>query len=86
MKTKAIKKASKKTSEALVSFPLSALRYLSKQSSKKKIVVEISAADIKRINGADTLDEIINEARLDYAKGDYSTHKSPQSLIAALEV
>jgi hypothetical protein len=75
---------SKKTREAMVTLPLSALRYLSRYPSEKKIVVEISTKDLKRVNDAETLDEIINSARLDYALGDYTTHKTAKSLIAEL--
>ena len=77
-------KTQKRTVEAMISLPLSALRYLSRYPREKKIVVEISTDEIKRVNQAETLDEVINEARLDYALGDYSTHKTPKSLIAAL--
>ena len=69
----------------MVKFPLSALRYLSRYPREKKIVVEISTDQIRRVNAAETLDEIINEARLDYALGNYTTHKTAKSLIAALE-
>ena len=68
----------------MVTLPLSALRYLSRYPSEKKIVVEISTTDLKRVNDAKTLDEIINGARLDYALGNYTTHKSAKSLIAEL--
>lgn len=73
-----------KTKEAMVKIPLSAFRYLSRYPREKKIVVEISTDDIVRMNSAETLDEIINEARLDYALGNFSVHKSAKSLIAAL--
>lgn len=73
-----------KTKEAMVKIPLSAFRYLSRYPREKKIVVEIATDDIVRVNSAETLDEIINEARLDYALGNFSTHKSAKSLIAAL--
>jgi hypothetical protein len=73
-----------KTKEAMVKIPLSALRYLSGHPRKKKIIVEITTDDIVRINGAKTLDEIISEARLDYAIGDYSSYKTARGLIAAL--
>ena len=75
-----------KTKEAMVKIPLSAFRYLSRYPLEKKIIVEISTDDMTRVNNAETLDEIINEARLDYALGDFSTHKTPKSLIAALRV
>lgn len=73
-----------KTKEAMIKIPLSALRYLSTYPHDKKIIVEISTDDIARVNSAKTLDEIINEARLDYAIGNYSTHKTAKSLISAL--
>ena len=85
MSTKTVIKKSKRTHEAMVNIPLSAFRYLSKYPREKKIVVEIGIEDIKRVNSAETLDEIINEARLDYALGNYTTHKTAKSLIAALE-
>lgn len=74
----------KKAKEAMVKMPLSALRYLSRYPREKKIVVEISTDDIVRVNRAETLDEIISEARLDYALGNYSSHKTAKGLIAAL--
>lgn len=69
----------------MLNIPLSALRYLSRYPSEKKIVVEISTDQIRRVNGAETLDEIISEARLEYALGKYTTHKTAKSLMAALE-
>ena len=85
MNTKTAIKNLKRTHEAMINIPLSAFRYLSKYPREKKIVVEIGIEDIRRVNDAETLDEIINEARLDYALGNYSTHKTAKSLISALE-
>jgi len=75
---------SKKTKEAMVKIPLSALRCILRYPKENKIVCEISTKDIKRMNNAETLDEIINEARLDYALGNFSSHKSAKSLITEL--
>lgn len=77
-------KTQKRTEEAMVNIPLSALRYLSRYPREKKIIVEISIDEIKRVNKAKTLDEIINEARLDYALGNYKTFTSAKDLIAEL--
>ena len=77
-------KTQKRTDEAMVKIPLSALRYLSRYPSEKKIVVEISTDDIKRVNKAKTFDEIISEARLDYALNKYKTFSSAKNLIAEL--
>ena len=71
-------------SEAMINFPLSAVRYLSRYPREKKIIVEISTDEISRVNEAETLDEIINDARLDYALGNYKTFTSAKSLIAEL--
>jgi len=77
-------KTRKGTDEAMVSLPLSALRYLSRYPREKKIVVEISTDEIRRVNTAKTLDEIINEARLDYALGNFKTFTSAKDLISEL--
>lgn len=75
----------KKISEATVNIPLSSLRYLSRYPGEKKILVEIAIKDLKRVNDAKTLDEIINEARLDFVTGNYTSHKTAKNLIAALD-
>lgn len=77
-------KTQKRTDEAMIKIPLSAFRYLSRYPSERKIIVEISIDDIKRLNKAETLDEIINEARLDYALGNYKTFTSAKKLITVL--
>ncbi|MBP9691580.1 hypothetical protein KBD81_05885 [Candidatus Woesebacteria bacterium] len=77
-------KTRKITSEAMINLPLSALRYLSAYPSEKKVVIEISTDDIKRVNKAETLDEIINEAKLDYALGNFKTFTTARDLIAEL--
>ncbi len=73
-----------KTREAMIKLPLSALRYLSRYPREKKIVVEITTDDIARVNDAKTLDEIIGSARLDYALGNFTSHKTARGLIASL--
>jgi len=77
-------KTQNRTDEAMVKIPLSALRYLSSYPRERKIVIEISTDDIKRVNTAETLDEIINEARLEYALGNYKTFTSAKDLITEL--
>lgn len=79
-------KTQKRTEEAIIKLPLSGLRYLSSYPREKKVVIEISTDAIKRVNAAETLDEIINEARLDYALGNYKTFTSAKDLIAELHL
>jgi len=77
-------KTQKRSEEAMINLPLSALRYLSQYPREKKIIIEISVDEMRRVNKAETLDEIINEARLDYALGNYKTFSSAKDLIIEL--
>lgn len=77
-------KTKKRTQEALVNIPLSALRCILRYPKERKIVCEINTDDLKRLNEAETLDEMINEARLDYALGNYKTFTSTKELMAEL--
>lgn len=77
-------KTQKRTDEAMVKIPLSDLRCILRYPKERKIVCEISTGGIKRLNEAGTLDEIINEARLDYALGNYKTFSSARDLVAKL--
>lgn len=78
MKTKDNKK------EALISMPLSGMKFLSSYPKEKKIILEIKIQDIKRVNEAGTLDEIINESRFDYIVGNYKTFNNAKDLISEL--
>lgn len=69
---------------AMVQIPLSAFRCISSYPSEKKMICEISVTELTSANDAETLDEIINQARLDYATGDYQTFENPKDLIAEL--
>ncbi|MBI4652888.1 hypothetical protein HY750_01405 [Candidatus Kuenenbacteria bacterium] len=77
-------KTQKETNEAMVKIPLSALRCIVHYPKEKKIICEISTNKIKRLNAVETLDEIISEARLDYALGNYKSFSSAKDLIAEL--
>ncbi len=76
--------ATKLSKKAVVKIPLDSFRCISKYPKEKKIICEIDMKDIKRMNRAETIDEIINNARLDYALGDFTTHQSANSLIKEL--
>ena len=83
LKTKIQKRAREKT-EAMVKIPLSSLRCILRYPKDKKIICEIATDSIKRFNRVETLDEIINEARLDYAFGKYKTFTDAKDLITEL--
>lgn len=82
MKTRTKSKSKKK--EAIVQVPLEALRCILRYPKEKKIICEIDTRSIRRINEAETVDQIINDARLDYALGNYKTFSSAKKLIAEL--
>lgn len=73
------------TTEAIIKLPLSAFRCISHYPKEKKMICEIDMANIQRLNSPQTLDEIINEARLDYALGNYKTFSNAKDLIAEIE-
>lgn len=77
-------KTQKKIREAIVKIPLSSLRCIIQYPKEKKMICEIAIDGLKRLNGAETLDEIINEARLDYALGNYKTFTDAKDLITWL--
>jgi hypothetical protein len=61
-----------KTSQsAIIKIPLSALRCLLTYPKDKKALCEIDLKTMKKHNKPETLDEIINEGRIDYALGNY---------------
>lgn len=74
----------KKKSEAIVTVPLSALRCILRYPKEGKILCEINTDSLIRENKADTLDEIINESRLDYALGNFTSHSTAKSLVSDL--
>ncbi|PIZ74957.1 hypothetical protein COY06_03370 [Candidatus Peregrinibacteria bacterium CG_4_10_14_0_2_um_filter_41_8] len=74
--------AKKKENNALIQIPLGALKCLS--SKGEKVILEINIKELKKVNQARTLDELISEARLDYASGDYKSFDNTDDLIAEL--
>jgi len=69
---------------AFIKIPLDSLRCISRYPKEKKIVCEIKVVDLEKINNPKTLDEIINEGRLDYALEDYKAFSDPKSLVNEL--
>lgn len=74
----------KRSNVAMIKIPLSAFRCISNYPSEDKMICEISMTELTSVNDAKTLDEIINQARFDYATGDYQTFENPEDLIAEL--
>lgn len=84
MSTKTIKKRVKALDMAMIKIPLSSLRCILSYPKENKIICEIDVKSMKRVNESKSLDEIINESRLDYALENYKTFTSAKDLIAEL--
>lgn len=78
------RKKTNSSDSAMIQIPLAAFRCITNYPKDKKMICEISVAELSRVNDPETLDEIINEARLDYAMGDYKTFDDADQLIVEL--
>lgn len=72
------------TKPAAVSFPLTSLRPLYSSQYGKKLVIEVDIKSMREINEPNTVDEMVAEARLEYALGKSKTFSSPEALIKEL--
>lgn len=70
---------------AIIAFPLAGLRPLYSSQQGKKLVVEVDVKSMKEINKPNTIDEMVAEARLEYALGKSKTFTSADALIKELE-
>lgn len=69
---------------AMIRIPLGAMRFLSSDSKKKKFTVEISTKDLAQINNPTTLNEMISEAKLEFAMGKTKGFTDTKKLMAYL--
>lgn len=70
--------------EAMIRIPLSSMRHVSSDLKKKKMTFEISTKDLTRVNKSSTLDEMIAEAKLEYAIGRTKGFTDSKKLVAFL--
>lgn len=70
--------------QAKVTIPLGAMRCISGYKKDRKVICEIDMDELERVNDAETFDEIISQARLDYALGNYEVFNSAEELIKDL--
>jgi len=84
MSTKTVQNKDKILKIAMIKIPLSSLRCILSYPKENKIICEIDIKSMERINEPKSLDEIINESRLDYALGNYKTFVNAKNLIAEL--
>ena len=69
---------------ATVSFPLTSLRPLYSSHRGRKLVVEVDVKSMKKVNEPNTIDEMVAEAKLEYAMGKSKTFTSADKLIKEL--
>ena len=71
---------------ATISFPITSLKplYSSKSGKRKKIVFEADVNVLKTVNEPNTIDEMVAEARLEYALGETKAFTRAADLIKDL--
>lgn len=75
---------STQTVPATISFPLTSVRPLYSSNRGRKLVVEVDVKSMKKINEPNTIDEMVAEAKLEYAMGKSKTFTSAEELIKEL--
>ncbi|MBU4332675.1 hypothetical protein KKD19_05630 [Patescibacteria group bacterium] len=70
--------------QARVTIPLGAMRCISGYPKERKVICEINMDALEKVNDAETFDEIISQARLNYALGNYETFNSARELVEDL--
>lgn len=69
---------------AFIKIPLGSFKCISSYPKEKKVLCEINVKDLRTINNPETVDELINVSRLDYALGKYKTFSRAKDLIKEL--
>ncbi len=70
--------------QAVVFFPLTSLKPLYSSQRGEKLVVEVDVKSMRSVNEPNTIDEMVAEARLEYALGKSETFTSADILIKDL--
>ena len=72
------------TKQSIISIPLATMKPLYRNDEAQTLVVEVPLKSLREANDPETLDEIIAQARLDYATGDYQSFSDVDALVADL--
>ena len=72
------------TKTATINLPLTSIKPLYRNDEERTLVAELNIDALKSVNELEDLDEIISQARLDYALGDYKSFDHVEDLIADL--
>ncbi len=68
-----------------VFLPLTKIKPLFRSKNGKKLVVEVDVESIKLLNKPQTVDELVAEARLEYASGAMKGFDNPDDLLDFLK-
>lgn len=74
------------TKQTLINLPLTDIKPLYRNDKEQTLIVEVKIKALKNNNDPDILDAVINQARLDYALGDYKSFDNADDLIQDLSV
>lgn len=74
-----------KTKPAVVTLPLTAIKYLYSPARGKKLVVELDINRLKKVNEPNTIDEMVAEAKLEYYSGKTKGFTDTKKLMAYLK-
>ena len=72
---------STQTKPTTVSLPLTALKFLYKNTQGDKIVCEIDVDSLKKVNEPSTIDDMVAEAHLEYFTGKTKGFRDTNKLI-----
>ena len=70
---------------ATISFPLTCLKPLYSSNRGKKLVVEVDVSSMKKVNEPSTIDDMVAEARPEYASGKTKGFKDTEKLVDYLD-
>ena len=71
-----------KTSQATITFPLTALRYRHKRNARnKKVIFEVDIQALRKVNNPKTIDDMVAQARLEYFSGQTKGFTDAQKLM-----
>lgn len=72
-------------SNATLQIPLSAIKPVWRNDAAGTLLVELPIDALQQENEPRTLDDLIAQARIDYAKGDYKSFSNVDDLIRDLQ-
>lgn len=70
--------------QTTINLPLTAIKPLYRNDKEQTLTVEVRIGALKNDNCPDVLDAVINQARLDYAVGDYESFNNVDDLVQDL--